>query len=153
MNIFDSLVKNINMDIVCRKYSCNLLLNAGPEGTGYLTVIETEILKNIGKWIKINEEVVYTATPADVKAENADIFVKDDYYYAIIHKVQMTANVNVTRPEDNKKVKILTNKSIVDATWLDDNSAIDLIDNQSFMAKPFPYGVSLYARVAKFKLK
>lgn len=137
----------------CRKYNCNFLLNAGPKGDGFLTAIETEILTYIGKWINTNKEVVYNAIPADVKAENADIFTDGDYYYATIRKVPMRANANVSRIEDNKIVKLFTDKTITNATWLDDGSPIELLDGTSFKAKPFEYGTSLYIRVAKFKLK
>ena len=137
----------------CRKYNCNFLLNAGPTADGTLTVIETEILKYIGRWVKTNAEIVYDAIPADIQAENADIFVNGEYYYAAIRKVPMSANVNVVRFEENKAVKLYTDKTITDAVWLDDGTAVDLQDSQSFTIKAFPYGRSMAIRVAKFKLK
>lgn len=150
---FKSIPALIETLLDCRKYNCNLLLNAGPTSDGTLTVMETEILKYIGRWVKTNEELVYDAIPADMQAENADIFVNGEYYYAAIRKVPMGANVNVARPEDNKVVTIHTDKTITDAVWLDDGTAIELENGQTFKAAPFPYGRSECVRVAKFKLK
>ena len=137
----------------CRKYNCNLLLNVGPTADGTLTVIETEILKYIGSWVKMNEEIVYDAIPADIQAENADVFVKGEYYYAAIRKVPMAANVNVARLEDNKIVKLNTDKKIEEAVWLDNGARVELMDGQTFKAQAFLYGTSGSIRVAKFKLK
>ena len=150
---FKSVPQLIETLLDCRKYNCNLLLNAGPTEDGTLTVIETELLKYLGRWIKTNEEVVYNAIPADIQAENADMFVNGEYYYAAIRRVPMGANVNVARPEDNKVIKVHTDKTITEAVWLDDGTAIELEDGQTFKAAPFPYGRSGSVRVAKFKLK
>ncbi len=137
----------------CRKYNCNFLLNAGPKGDGTLTVIETEILKYMGSWIRENAEIVYDAVPAAIQSENADMFVNGEYYYAAIRKVPMASDVNVARAEDYKEIKLHTDKTITDATWLDNGECIELIDGQTFKVKPFMYGKSGCIRVAKFKLK
>ena len=150
---FKSVPRLIETLLDCRKYNCNLLLNAGPTGNGTLTVMETEILKYLGRWVETNKEIVYDAIPADIQAENADMFVNGEYYYAAIRRVPMGANVNVARPEDNKVVKVHTDKTITEAVWLDDGTAIELEDGQTFKAAPFPYGRSGSVRVAKFKLK
>ena len=150
---FKPVPKLIDMLLDCRKYNCNLLLNVGPRGDGTLTVIETELLKYVGSWIRKNEEVVYDAISADIKAENADIYVKGEYYYAVIRQVPMAANVNVARAEDNKIIKLTTDKTIAEPVWLDDGTAIVLEDGQTFKAIPFAYGGSGYSRVAKFKLE
>ena len=150
---FKSVPRLIETLLDCRKYNCNLLLNAGPTGNGTLTVMETEILKYLGRWVETNKEIVYDAIPADIQAENADMFVNGEYYYAAIRRVPMGANVNVARPEDNKVVKLHTDKVIIEPIWLDDGTEIKLEDGQTFKAEPFPYGRSGYIRVAKFKLK
>jgi alpha-L-fucosidase len=150
---FKSIPALIETLLECRKYNCNLLLNVGPKGDGRLTVIETEMLKYIGSWIKTNEPIVYEAVPADIQADNADVFVNGEYYYAAIRKVPMSANVNVTRIEDNKVVKLYTDKTITEAVWLNDGQEVELTDGQTFDAKPFCYGTSGSVRVARFKLK
>jgi alpha-L-fucosidase len=129
------------------------LLNVGPTADGTLTAIETEILKYIGFWIKNNEEFIYEAVPSEIEADNADIFVKGEYYYAAIRKVPMSANVNVTRLEDNKVVKLHTDKTIKEAVWLDNGSEVELTDGQTFKAQAFLYGTSGSVRIARFKLQ
>lgn len=150
---FKSVPALIETLLDCRKYNCNLLLNVGPTADGTLTVMETEILKYLGRWVKMNEELVYDAIPAEIEAENADIFVNGEYYYVAIRRVPMASNVNVARAEDNKIVVLHTDKTITDAVWLDNGAAVELISGQTFKAEPFSYGKSMYARVAKFKLK
>ena len=150
---FKSIPALIETLLDCRKYNCNLLLNVGPKGDGRLTAIETEMLKYIGSWIKTNEPIVYEAVPADIQADNADIFVNGEYYYAAIRKVPMSANVNVTRIEDNKVVKLHTDKTITEAVWLNNGQAVELTNGQTFNATPFFYGTSGSVRVARFKLK
>ncbi|MBQ8726087.1 MAG: alpha-L-fucosidase [Clostridia bacterium] len=150
---FKSIPTILETLIDCRKYNCNLLLNVGPTADGTLTVIETEMLKYVGKWISANKEIVYDAIPSTLTADNAVIMEKGDYYYAAIYRVPMFANANVTQANDNKDVKLHTDKSIVDAVWLDNGEPVKLTDGQSFHAEPFAYGRSLHIRVAKFKLK
>lgn len=150
---FKSIPQLIQTLLDCRKYNCNLLLNVGPTADGTLTVIETELLKYVGAWVKKHAEVIYDAVPAEIKAENADMYVNGEYYYAVVSKVPMASNVNVARAEDNKIIKLDTDKTIVEATWLDDGSEVELMDGQTFKAAPFQYGNSGYARVAKFKLQ
>ena len=150
---FKSIPSLIESLIDCRKYGCNFLLNAGPTADGTLTVIETEILKYIGSWIRMNEDIVYEATPADIEAENADIFVKGDYYYAAISGVPTLIDPNVTIPEKTNVVRLKTSKTITEAIWLDNGVSVSSVDGNSFTVDPFPYGVSIGTRVAKFKLK
>ena len=150
---FKSIPTLIETLLDCRKYGCNLLLNVGPMADGSLTVIETEMMKYIGSWVKTNAEIVYDAVPAEITAENADMFKNGEYYYAAIRRVPMAANVNVARAEDNKVIKLHTDKTITEATWLDSGEGVELTDGQTFNAKPFSYGVSGYIRVAKFKLR
>jgi len=150
---FKSIPTLLETLLDCRKYNCNFLLNAGPTADGTLTVIETEILKYIGSWVKENAEIVYDAVPSEIVAENADLFQNGEYYYAAIRKVPMAADANVAREENKRIVKLHTDKKIAEATWLDNGESIELTDAQSFDVKPFEYGISRYIRVAKFKLQ
>ena len=150
---FKSIPALIETLLECRKYNCNFLLNAGPTADGTLTVIETEILKYIGVWVKENAEVVYDAVPAEITAENADVYVNGEYYYAVIRDVPMSADVNVQLEGAARLVKLHTEKTVTDAIWLDNGQEVKLTDGQSFPVAPFLYGISRYARVAKFKLR
>ncbi len=136
----------------CRKYGCNFLLNAGLRGDGTLEVGEKESFRDIGKWIKANKNFIYSLVPTDVKADGADILFDGKYYYAVVKRVPMALNVNVTRLDDHKKVVLDTDKKISDAVWLDNGEKVRLDTERSFDVKPFDYGVSYCSRVAKFML-
>ena len=74
-----------------------------------------------------------------------DVTLYAAYEPVEIHMYQMS--------EDNKVIKVYTDKTITEAVWLDDGTAIELEDGQTFKVAPFPYGRSDSVRVAKFKLK
>ena len=146
-------VKTLTETLVdCRKYNCNLLLNAGLKGDGYVTSMEKETLLCMGKGIKKNKGFIYDSVSADVTAENADVLTDGTYYYAVIKSVPMCTNQNVARAEDNKVVTLNTDKKITNATWLDNGKKVKLTNGQSFVVAPFDYGYSYGARVARFKL-
>ena len=65
----------------------------------------------------------------------------------------MSADPNVARGGDGKRVKILTDKKIVSVKWLDNGKSVKGVKKNEFPVEPFEYGVSLSARVAKFELK
>lgn len=139
--------------IDCRKYNCNFLLNTGLMGNGLISDGEKSILEGIGKWISVNKSFIYNARGTDILANNADILYDGEYYYAIIKKVPMRTNVNVTITEDNKIVTIKTDKKIVSARWLDNGKSVKDIKKNSFPVEPFDYGYSYGARVVRFKFK
>ena len=137
----------------CRKYDCNLLLNSGLKGNGEMDEGEKAAFKRIGMWIKENKNFIYKAKSTDLTAENADMMTDGEYYYAAIKGVLMSANCNVAKFGESKKVTLNTDKRIVDAEWLDSGKEINLKTDNSFVCEPFEYGKSLAVRVAKFKLK
>lgn len=137
----------------CRKYGHNLLLNAGLKGDGTVTVMETEILKCIGKCLCANKNIILDGTPCDIEAENADIFTDGKYYYAVIKGVPMCFNTNVTRMQETKRVVLKTDKKITNAVWLDNDEGVRMSEDGTFFAWPFDYGCSYGLRIAKFELE
>ncbi len=147
-----SVTELLNTLIDCRANGCNLLLNVGPLGNGLVRPIEAELFTALGKWIKVNKDIIHTAVPSDIKATNADIMTDGEYYYAIIKDVPMCYNTNVTRMKEAKMVVLDTDKKVTDAVWLDNDETVRMLEDGSFFAWPFDYGYSYGARVAKFKL-
>ncbi len=137
----------------CRKYGHNLLLNVGIRGDGSITPIERDMLRNIGKVLRVNEGIIRDGKPAGIEAENADIFTDGRYYYAVIKDVPMSFNTNVTRMKETKRVVLKTDKRIKNAVWLDNGEEVQIDEDGSFFAWPFDYGTSYYLRVAKFELE
>lgn len=153
----DICVKSMNelIDTLvdCRACGCNLLLNTGPMADGTITLQEEQMLKNMGKWIRANKEFIYDAVPAGISAENADILTDGTYYYAMIKRVPMCFNTNVTRMMETKQVVLNTEKRIKDAIWLDNGEEVKMLEDGSFFAWPFDYGTSLSTRVARLTLE
>ena len=149
---FKSAKQLLDTLITCRKFNCNLLLNAGPRGNGLLTPLDKWVLESLGHWIKVNRKFIYNAKACDVTAENAIILKDEKYYYAIISDVPMSADPNVTKAQESKMVTVNTNKKIKGAIWLDTGEKVTLESKNSFIPKVFTYGNSLYMRVARFTL-
>ncbi len=149
---FKSTKDLISLLIDCRKFNHNLLLNAGPRADGTFTEYESALLGYMGQWQRKNDDFLSRSIPAETEAENADVFYDGEFCYAVTKGVPMLANANVARAEDRKTVTLKTDKTIKDAVWLDSGEKILLSDGKSYIVKPFDYGTSLYARVAKFRL-
>ena len=138
--------------IECRKYQVNLLLNVGPKENGLLRPIEKDTLLELGKWTKRFLNVLNHAKKADISSDIGTLFQDNDYYYLVISNIPMTANENVARKQNPLTVRLDTNKKIINAKYIGDNSKVIIKDN-SIQIKPFDYGYSLYTRIIKFKLK
>ena len=149
---FKSAKQLLDTLITCRKFNCNLLLNAGPRANGLLTALDKNILESIGYWIKANRKFIYNAKSCDVTAENAVVMKDDKYYYAIISNVPMSADPNVAKASEKRVVTVNTSKKIKGTIWLDTGEKVVLESKNSFIPRAFTYGNSLYIRVARFTL-
>ncbi len=150
---FKSVRELLDTLIDCRVCGCNLLLNTGLMGNGYVNPSEQAILQAMGTWIRANRETVYRWRPADIQAENADVVTDGKYYYAIVRDVPMCYVTKVARAKEAQHIVLHTKRKIQDAIWLDNGKPISVNTDGSFESCPFEYGVSLYARVARFQLE
>lgn len=141
------LIENL---VDCRRFNCNFLLNTGLHGNGMVNPIDKYILKQLGKWIKANKEVIYNAKVSDIEAQNAYILKDDKYYYAVIKDVPMAANPNVAK--GGKIKSVLFNKKIKNAVWLDNGEKIIIENGNILNVTPFSYGVSYTVRVGRFEI-
>lgn len=144
-----SLIEDL---VNCRRYNCNFLLNTGLMGNGGVRPMDKAILEEIGNWIKVNKKVVYNWKSCDVEAENAFCVTDGKYYYAVCKDVVMASDPNVALAGVVKAVKILSDKKVKNAVWLDNGKRFKVKKNE-FAAKPFVYGISRHIRVARFELK
>ncbi len=141
------LIENL---VDCRKSNCNFLLNTGLKGNGEINTLDRELLRIVGKWIKVNKNFIYNVRSCDIKADGADIVSDGENYYAIIKDVFMSADPNVALSGEKKSVVL--DRKIKYGVWLDSNEQIDIVNDNSFLVKPFCYGESYSVRVAKLKL-
>ncbi len=143
-------IKEIIENLIdCRAFNANLLLNIGPKGDGSLRDIDVCFFDAIGQWIKANKSFIYGVSACDIKAENAIILKDDESYYAIIKGVPMSSDPNVQKLSEKGKVTVFA--QVTSAEWLDSGEKIK-VKNNSFDVKPFDYGCSYTARVAKLNI-
>ena len=138
--------------LVCRENNCNLLLNTGLRGDGTITPVEREMLGYLGKWVRLNKAVVYNAQKCDVTADNAVVLFDGKWYYAVVHDVAMSCDINVARAVERKHIAVHTDKKVTNASVLDNGEKV-IVANNEFDLTPFAYGNSMYARVVRFKLR
>lgn len=144
--------------LLCRCYGGNFLLNIGPMSNGSIRPIEKNIIKLLGQWFKQNTEWIYLATPLDNHVnEGYFILQSNKAYYVIFLDVPMQIDPNVQRYQNaHHYAKLPFLGKIKSAIWLDDRSNVELKFENNFInivPKPFDYGTSLYARVAKIIVK
>ena len=142
------LIENL---IDCRACGCNFLLNTGLKGNGEVNETDKCLLKEIGKWVKINRGFIYEAKPAKLKARNAKVLTNGKKYYAVIKNIGMSADPNVAIGSNAVRIKF--SKKIQSAKWLDSGEKIEIGADNSFVALPFEYGRSYSTRVAEIEIK
>ncbi len=67
----------------------NYLLNIGPTGEGSVIDFEAEVLRHIGRWIKVNKEAIYgtSASPFTSKPVFGEATQKDDRLFLFVDSV------------------------------------------------------------------
>lgn len=76
----------------------NYLLNIGPRGDGSVVEFESEALREIGKWVKTNQEAIYgtTANPFHQVFEWGDITTKDNSLYLFIENIPQSRDISLS---------------------------------------------------------
>lgn len=138
------LIENL---VDCRICNCNFLLNIGPMGNGGIRCIDKGILDAVGCWVNATKGFIYNIKASEVTAENAEIVRDENYYYAIVKDVSMSADPNVQLGVAGKTVTV--HADMENAVWLDNGKPIEVKDN-GFVVTPFDYGQSYSVRVARF---
>ena len=151
-NNYKSVSELIENLLDCRRCNCNFLLNVGLMGNGSVKGIDGAILREIGAFIKANKGFIYGVRKADIQAENADILVNGDTYYAVIKDVLMRADANVQRLGKERLITIFTDKKVKNVRWLDSGKRVKVKKNV-FVEDPFEYGISRSVRIARFELE
>ena len=139
--------------IDCRLCDCNFLLNSGPLPNGHIPLMDEATFLFLGKWIKVNKGFIYKAHSTKLEAIGAKVLFDGEYYYAITSGVNMSANPDVALKGTKKCVKILTDKKVVNAKYLDNMQNVEISKDNSFVMLPFEYGQAYLTRVVRFKLK
>ena len=139
------LIENL---VDCRRFNCNFLLNTGLKGNGSVNPMDACILKEIGKWIKVNKGFIYNVKSCDTIKGNAMVLQDENWYYVVVKDVPMSADPNVQLSRNVEKLRI--EQEIFEPTWLDSGENVQ-INNGELTVKPFSYGTSYSTRIMKFK--
>lgn len=106
----------------------NLLLNVGPTADGRIPVIMQQRLTDIGKWLNINGDAIYSTKPWDVASKDTDISAyyttKGKDLYVIFTKYPMEAITIKNIPQKPVSVDMLGVNSKITYTYSDDNLTI-----------------------------
>ena len=137
-------------------------MNVGPKGDGTLRSLDKAMLETMGEWVKMNEEAIYEARPADVEillGKDDFVLKKDNTYYLFCHNMYMAlADSNVMRAaggESEKRIKM--SEKIKNISWLDNGENISFTQAENgetiLDCKPFAYGDHYVVRVAKIEME
>ena len=102
--------------VECRACNCNLLLNTGLTGNGYVRNIDKEMLCAVGQWNAVNKKFVYNVRHSDVIADNATMLTDGKYVYAVVSNVPVSGDENVNRRLP-KRIVTLDKKSSRRCGW------------------------------------
>ena len=149
---YKSVAELLSDFIDCRRYNCNFLLNTGLMGDGSMRPIDDCIFSEIGKWIDLSGGIVCRSHGSEFDCEGGTVLTDGKKYYIAVKNVTMDADPNVTIHGKCPFVKVLTDKKIRRAVWLDNGDEICVEDN-CFTVKPFWYGTSLCVRFAEIEFE
>ncbi|TDE44334.1 alpha-L-fucosidase [Flavobacterium rhamnosiphilum] len=110
-DLIEMLVKSVSMN-------GNFVLNFGPDGKGAIRPEETKLAKEIGDWMKINNEAIYGCTYVNLKKQGWGYYTKKDnkIYLTVINR-PINERVNIEIPKGGlKPIKayLLENKKTAD---------------------------------------
>lgn len=160
---YKSLPEIIETLCYSRRMGANYLLNVGLEADGTVPIMQSAMLKEVGKWIKLEGEAIYEGRPCDdLSGEGSDFMLRTDDHtlYAFIHHLKVTGDSNVVVGGSGSGMKnfIGLDRAIESIEWVDNKEPLRVIQDtdtklMSFYATGFPYGTNTVVRVAKIKLK
>lgn len=109
-NLIEMLVKSVSL-------SGNFVINFGPDGKGNIRQEETHIAKEVGDWMKINNEAIYGCSHADIKKQDWGYFTQKGrkLYLTVFNRpINNCLNVEISKKGVKPtKAYFLTNKQPV----------------------------------------
>ncbi len=159
---FKSLSDIIKDLCTCRRYGSNFLINVGPMGNGYLRNLDEQMLRELGKWVELNEEALRLPRPSGIEIEgkeNEFILQNGDDYYFFAYDLPNggCASVVLFSPGlEGFKFKFKFSKKIKSVKWLDEDDEVSFEQNGDevvLLPAKQRYGISLVVRVAKITVE
>ncbi len=145
----------------CRKIGANYLMNIGPEGQGGINPFQKELLKILGRWMKVFGEAIYNGRPYPSTGDGRSFALKsveEDCLYLFIYDLGIEGDGNVTvkgKRLGNYSFGNVTDK-VASVEWMDNGEQLNFTQGDGLLAinaTGYPYGTSWVVRVAKAKLE
>lgn len=113
-DLIEMLVKSVSLN-------GNFVLNFGPDGKGNIRPEETKLAKEIGDWMKINNESVYGSSYINLKKQDWGYFTqKENKIYITVFNCPLNNMLAVEIPKGGIKP--------IKAYFLANNIKVDIID-------------------------
>jgi alpha-L-fucosidase len=130
----------------------NLLLMINPTATGFLPEIQEKRLRELGCWLKINGEAIYSSRPWTISSDNDMFFTRSKdagfVYIICLHWPDEVLNVNDLKPVSGSKITMLgTTKQLA---WKQNGPNINIsipVDLQEEDKRPCKYGWVLKVQI------
>jgi len=146
------LIENL---CACRKVGANYLLNVGPKADGSLIKLQEALLEEMGNWISVTGEAIYTGKPCEITGSGKNFALRDgDKVYLYVHDLSTVGDANVTPEGGGAGEKTFTGVSgqVKSVRWTDNDQALDFTqegDTLKVNCPGYEYGKNLVVRVAE----
>jgi alpha-L-fucosidase len=146
----------------CRKSGANYLLNIGPEAQGGIRELERAMLREVGRWIRLQGDFLYRGKPVPgITCQGRDFLLAGDgKLYYMVHDLKIAGHGDVTLAVGGSGPRILKglNRRIVSARWVDNGEALKVMQDPDngyavIDCSGYPYGVNLVVRIAELTLE
>ena len=144
-----------------RKIGANYLMNIGPEAQGGINPFQKELMKVLGRWMKVFGEAIYNGRPYPSTPDGRSFVLKsaeEDCLYLFIFDLGIEGDANVTvkgKRLGNYSFGNVTDK-VASVEWMDNGEQLNFTQGDGLLAinaTGYPYGTSWVVRVAKAKLE
>lgn len=142
--------------INCVSKGGNLLLNIGPDGDGKIPDESVKILKEVGRWMKKNNESIYGCGIAEIKKPEWGFFTRKENIIYAHQTYQVVGHINIKNYGDQiEKVTMLYNglPAVTQKKWWGNNDEGNFFIN---IKEPTYHTFTLpdkYSTVFKLELK
>jgi len=144
----------------CRRVGANYLINIGPTAQGGIDPMQRELMRILGKWMRLYGEAIYRGKPHPATCSHKKNFLlkSEDAIYVFVHDLGRKGNPNVTVGGEIEGDTVFRGVSepIASITWMDNGEELSFTRENDVLAidaTGYPYGMSTCVRVAKATLK